>query len=130
MRFFSLPLFGAAASALIALAAAPAVHAQPVESPAVDASAVVGDHGNWTLQQREHWLDDRLDKARADGSLDHHEFDRVRHELARIREDEDRLRDHHDGQLTDNENADLEARLNGVADQIHWLHENSFERPW
>ena len=56
MRFFSLPLFGAAASALIVLAAAPAVQAQPVESPAVDTSAVVGDSGNWTLQQREHWL--------------------------------------------------------------------------
>jgi hypothetical protein len=130
MRSFTLPLFGAAASALIALAAAPAVHAQPVESPAVDASAVVGDSGNWTLQQRERWLDSRLDKARADGSLDHHEFDRVRHELARIHDDEDQLRDRHNGQLTDNENADLEARLNGVADQIHWLHENSFERPW
>ena len=125
MKSFSLPLLGAAASVLIGLACAPAVHAQ-----GVDASAVVGEHGDWTLQQREHWLDDRLGKARDDGSVDRGEFDRVHHELSRIRDDEDRLRDAHNGQLTDNENADLEARLDGVANQIHWLRENSFQRPW
>ena len=40
------------------------------------------------------------------------------------------MRDHHDGQLTDNQTADLESRLNDVASKIHWLHENSFQRPW
>ena len=125
MKPYNLSLLGAAASALIALAASPAVHAQ-----AVDAAAVVGDHGNWTLKQREAWLDNRLDKARDDSSIDRREFERVHHELSGIREDEDRLRDHHDGQLTDNETTDLEARLDGVANQIHWLHENSFQRPW
>lgn len=33
-------------------------------------------------------------------------------------------------QLTDNETTDLEARLDGVADHIQWLHENVFQRPW
>lgn len=125
MKSFSLALMGAAASGLLAVAAVPTAHAQ-----AVDTSAVVGDHGNYTLKEREIWLTDRLDKARDDGSLDRHEFERVHHELSRIREDEDRLRDAHDGQLTDNENTDLEARLDGVADQIHWLHEDAFKRPW
>ncbi len=125
MKTFNLPLSGLAACAVLGLACPPAVHAQDV-----DASAVVADHGNWTLKQRENWLGDRMDKARDDGSLDHHEFERVRHELSRIRDEEDSLRDRHDGQLTDNETADLEARLDGVADQIHWLHENSFRRPW
>ena len=125
MKPFSLALMGAAASGLLALAAVPAAQAQ-----AVDTSAVVGDHGNYTLKEREIWLTDRLDKARDDGSLDRHEFERVHHELSRIREDEDRLRDAHDGQLTDNENTDLEARLDNVADQIHWLHEDAFKRPW
>jgi hypothetical protein len=134
MKALKLPLLGAV-SALGLLAMAPAVHAQSLDGQAadaraVDASAVVGEHGNFTLKQREHWLDDRLDKARADGSLDHHEYDRVRHQLSLIREDEDRQRDAHDGQLTDNETADLEARMDGIADQIHWLHENTFRRPW
>jgi hypothetical protein len=124
MKPFGLALLGAASASLLAFAA-PAVHAQ-----AVDASAVVGEHGNWTLKERENWLYSRLDKARDDGSIDHHEFDRVHHDLASIRDDEDRLRDAHDGQLTDNETANLEARLDGVASQIHWLHEESFQRPW
>jgi hypothetical protein len=125
MKLFSLSLLGAAASTLLAFAAVPTAQAQ-----AVDTAAVVGDHGNYTLKQRETWLDDRLNRARDDGSIDHHEFERVHHELSGIRDDEDRLRDAHDGQLTDNENTDLEARLDGVADQIHWLHEESFKRPW
>jgi hypothetical protein len=125
MKSFSLPLLAAAASAVLALGSATVVHAQ-----GVDASAVVGDHGNFTLQQREHWLDNRLSTARDDGSIDGHEFDRVRHELSSIREEEDRLRGSHDGQLTDNENTDLEARLDVVANQIHWLRENSVTRPW
>jgi hypothetical protein len=121
-----LALTSAAAAAAIAFAAAPNVHAQ-----GVDASATVGDHGNWTLRQREEWLNNKLEQARDDGSVDHREFNRVRREMSAIRDDEDRMRDHHSGnQLTDNETAELETRLDGVADQIHWLHENSFRKPW
>ncbi len=124
MKASHLSMLGAA-TALMALASAPAVRPQ-----AVDTSAVVSDHGDWTLKEREHWLYDRLDTARNDGSLDRHEYARVHDELTQIRDDEDRLRDHHDGQLTDNGSNDLEARLDGVASQIHWLHEESFKRPW
>lgn len=104
--------------------------AAPVFAQAVDANAVVGDHGNWTLKEREDWLGDRLRVARDDGSIDGSEFDRVRHEIDRIHDDENRMRGDHDGQLTDNETSTLEARLDGVADQIHWLHEDRFQRPW
>ena len=128
MRLFSISLLGAAASGLLAMASPLSAQAQP---QGVDASAAVGaDHGDWTLKQREDWLVSRLDKARDDGSLDRREYERVRHDLASIRDQEDQLRDHHDGQLTDTENATLEARLDGVAGQIHWLRENSFQRPW
>ncbi|MGH6993994.1 MAG: hypothetical protein ACRED8_01910, partial [Caulobacteraceae bacterium] len=95
-----------------------------------DASATNPEHGNWTLNEREHWLDSRLDMARDQGSIDHHEYNHVKHEIAGIRHEEDRMRDNHDGQLTDNETAMLETRLDTVADQIHWLHENSFTKPW
>ncbi len=99
------------------------------QAQAVDASAVAG-HGDWTLKQREDWLSNRLDKARDDGSVDNHEYGRVRHDLSGIHDDEDQLRSRHEGQLTDAETAALEVRLDGVAGQIHWLHENSFQRPW
>jgi len=91
---------------------------------------VGGGHGDWTLKQREDWLTSRLEKAAADGSLDRHEYERVNHDLASIHADEDQLRDRHEGQLTDTETAALEVRLDGVAGQIHWLRENSFQRPW
>lgn len=104
--------------------------AQPPYPPASDASTIAPTHGDWTLRQREDWLYDRLDKARDDGSVDKVEAERVKHEINSIRDDERRMRDHHDGQLTDNENNALEARLDQVADKIHWLHEDSFRRPW
>ena len=131
MKTLVLSLAGAAAAAaLIASAIPPAAHAQTYVGEPVDANAVVADHGNWTLKEREHWLFSRLDKARDDGSIDGHEYDRVRHDMDNIRADEDRMRDNHDGQLTDNESTALEARLDGVAAQIHWLHDNAFQRPW
>jgi hypothetical protein len=121
----------AAGSAVAMLSLAPmAVHAQAVEGVAVDTSAAVSPHGDWTLKQREDWLYNRLDKARDDGSVNSAEFDRVHHEMDRIRDDENRQRDDHDGQLTDNETTMLEARLDNVAGQIHWLHEDAFRRPW
>lgn len=105
--------------------------AQALSGDAVDTAAVVGNHGNWTLKERENWLQDRLQTARDDGSINGDEFDRVHHEIDRIRDDENRMRGDHDGnQLTDNETAALETRLDGVADQIHWLHEDQFRRPW
>ena len=126
MKTLILSLLAGGAAAVITLAPRGAANAYPGE----DAVAVVPADGNWTLKQREDWLHSRIDKARDDGALDHHEFDRAKHALGNIHEDEERLRDHHDGQLTDNETADLEARLDAMADQIHWLHENSFRRPW
>ncbi|MHB8529623.1 MAG: hypothetical protein ACYC8V_08965 [Caulobacteraceae bacterium] len=124
MKTLTLSLLAGGAAALVSLAPLAVARAQD-EPPTVAA-----EHGNWTLAQREHWLDNRLDKAKDDGSIDHHEADRVKHELHDIHEDEERMRDHHDGQLTDNETAALETRLDAVADKIHWLHENSFRRPW
>ena len=123
MQTLTLSLLAGAATALLALGPTTPVRAQD-EAPAA------AEHGNWTLNQREDWLKNRLDRSRDDGSIDHHEYDRVKHEIQDIHRDEDRMRDHHDGQLTDNETADLETRLDHVAEQIHWLHSDSFQRPW
>lgn len=130
MKRVDILLISAAATALALGAAAPSF-AQMAQPDAVDANAVVSPHGDWTLKEREDWLGDRLRAARDDGSIDGGEFDRVHHELDRIHDDENRMRSDHDGgQLTDNETSTLEARLDGVADQIHWLHEDQFKRPW
>jgi len=130
MTRIALPILAGAAALVAAALPMGRAHAQSYVGAPDDANAVVADHGNWTLKDREHWLFSRLDKARDDGSVDGHEYDRVKHEMDNIRADEDRMRDNHDGQLTDNESVALEARLDGVADQIHWLHESSFQKPW
>jgi hypothetical protein len=130
MKLIALPFAAGAAALIVAAMPVTTAHAQSYVGAPVDANAVVPDHGNWTLKDREHWLFSRLDRARDDGSIDGHEYGRVRHEMDNIRADEDRMRDSHDGQLTDNQSASLEARLDSVADQIHWLHESSFQRPW
>jgi hypothetical protein len=119
-------LVGLAAATVASAGFAAASRAQPMDAPA----AAETSQGDWTLKQREDWLDNRLDKAQDDGAVDHHEFDRVHHKLQDIRDEEDHFRDRHDGQLTDNETSELEARLDSVADEIHWLHENSFQKPW
>jgi hypothetical protein len=84
----------------------------------------------WTLKRREEWLDDRINKAHDEHALNDREADRARHELDGVRDEEHRLRDHHDGQLTDNETIDLEARLDDLADTIVRAHNESWRRPW
>jgi hypothetical protein len=116
MNRFKLIVLAGSAAALLGAAPAAPVFAQ--------------DHGNWTLRQREDWLHDRIQRSRDDGSLDRVEFERVKHELGDLRHDEDKMRDHHDGQLTDNETTELEARLDNLAAKIHWLREDTFQRPW
>ena len=131
MKPLILPLAGGAAAAVLLIAAIPqAAHAQAYAGEEVDANAVVGASGDWTLRQRETWLSTRLDMARDDGTINDDDFYRVRHELGDIHHDESALRDDHDGQLTDNETLALETRLDGVASQIHWLRDAGFQRPW
>jgi hypothetical protein len=121
-------LSGLAAGAAVALFALTPLAGASAQPPMM--TPAVSGHGDWTLGHREEWLHSRLDKARDDGSIDTHEYDRVQHELSDIHRDQQSMRDMHDGQLTDNENAQLEARLDSVAAQIRWTHEHEFQRPW
>jgi len=121
-------LMGAAAVAL--LSAAPAF-AQSALDEGVNANAAVATHsGDFTLKQREDWLSRRIDMARDDRSISNDEHDRIRDALNELRDQENHLRGMHDGQLTDNETASLETNLDNMADQIHWMHEDRFQRPW
>ena len=124
MTAFNLTLLVGGAVALFAIAPIGVTHAQDA------APAVAQDHGDWTLKQREDWLNHRIDASRDNGALDHVEYDRVRHELGNIRHEEDAMRDSQHGQLTDNQTTDLEARLDNVATRIHWANATNFERPW
>ena len=111
----------------MALSLSPLSHAGAQPDTAVAASPT---HGDWTLRERERWLGDRISKSRDDGALDRVEYDRARHSLDDLRRAEDEMRDHQHGQLTDNQTQDLEARLDDMAAQIHWAHQEAFARPW
>ncbi len=133
MNTLTISVLAGGALALASLAPLALAHAQD-QPPAVATDqgqpAVGTEQGNWTLRQREDWLNSHLDQVRDDGAIDHGEFDRVKRELGNIHKDEDQMRHHQSGQLTDNETADLEGRLDRVAQQIHWLHEHGFTPPW
>ena len=114
----------AAAPAAAVLALAPCAVMAQSQPDSSSASA------HWTLKEREHWLYDRLHKAKDDGSINGHEYDRVHDQIDRVKDDEGRMRDHQSGQLTDDQTQQIEARLDDVADHIQLLHENAFQRPW
>ena len=124
MTIFNLTLLVGGAAALFAIAPISATQAQDM------APAAVQGHGNWTLRQREEWLNRRIDASRDNGALNHGEYDRVHHELGNIRHQEDAMRDGQHGQLTDNETTDLETRLDDIASKIHWANATNFQRPW
>ena len=129
-------LLTAAAGAALTLSApafaqdlTPAGATPPVAG--VTTSASVAGNGNWTLSEREHWVDEHINKAHDEKDIDGREADRAHHELDRIRDNENQMRSHHDGgQLTDNETTMLEARLDDMAARIHWAHEQAYQKPW
>jgi hypothetical protein len=126
MRILTISL--AAYGAAMALSLSPWGGAANAQTDMTPTPAV--SHGDWTLREREDWLNDRLDKSRVDGSLDRIEFDRAKHDLNDLRHEEDRMRDDKHGQLTDNETANLEARLDDMAAKIHWANMAAYTRPW
>jgi hypothetical protein len=124
MKLLTLSLIAYGGAMALTLSPLTRLHAQP------DTVAVSPTHGDWTLREREEWLYDRIDKSRDDGALDRVEYDRARHSLDDLRRDEDEMKDHQHGQLTDNQTAELEARLDSMASEIHWAHQEAFEKPW
>jgi hypothetical protein len=124
----TLALALAASAAMTAFSLAPLGAAQAQADPPTPAAAAT--HGDWTLRQREVWLNDRLDKSRADGTLDHVQFDSAKQDMADLRHEEDGMRDAAHGQLTDNQTADLETRLDSMAAKIHWANMKTYARPW
>jgi hypothetical protein len=111
----------------VALTLSPLTHLEARTDTAVAESPT---HGDWTLRERERWLSDRIDRSRDDGALDRVEYDRARHALDDLRREEDRMKDHQHGELTDNQTAELEARLDDMASEIHWAHQEAFAKPW
>jgi hypothetical protein len=120
----------AVVASLALVAAAPAI-AQPLPPP--PPPRPIGPPpapSGWDIARRIDWLQDRIARGRADGSLDWREARRVQRELDHIRGEEARMRARHDGRLWDRDRLRLEARLDELSDHIRWLRHNDERRPW
>jgi hypothetical protein len=84
----------------------------------------------WDIDQRIHWIQDRIVRGRDDGSLDGREFVRVQHELDSIKNEDRDDRYRNGGRLDEPTRHSLEERLNRLNDQIHWIHVRNEARPW
>ena len=125
MKILTVSLAAYGAAMLLSLSPYGAANAQGEMTPT---PAVA--HGDWTLRQRETWLNDRLDKSRDNGAIDRASYEQAKADMGNLRHQEDGMRDSAHGQLTDNQTADLETRLDAMAASIHWANMTTFTRPW
>ena len=84
----------------------------------------------WDIDRREQWLNERVERGVADGSLDHREAHKVHDKLRDIHRLEDRMRMRDGGRLNDEDRAVLEDKLEDVSNRIHWMRENNEAAPW
>lgn len=83
--------------------------------------------GAWTLERREAWMQERLDRARTDGSLTRHDIRRAQAMLNGIRASQNRMM--RDGRLDGRERMVLQGRLDQLRDTLRWArHEDA--PPW
>ena len=71
-------------------------------------------------------LEDRVDRAEANGSLDHGEARRVRDELGHIWEWIHRMHYEDGGRLDPDQRADVQAHLDQISQQIRWLRRDGW----
>jgi len=74
------------------------------------------------------WLVGRIHRAQEEHDIDDSEAERVYKEVAGLRDHMKRIGERHT--LTAGEIAAHASHLDTVVSQIHWLHENAFQRPW
>ena len=108
-----------------------AAKAQPAQDRVTVYPATAGTAGgDWTLKRREDWLNDKINQAHDEHAIDNRQNDRAHDALNHLRDDENRMRGRHDGQLTDNETANLEARLDSLSDEVLTARNDAWRRPW
>ena len=86
--------------------------------------------GGWDLDRRMDWIQQRISRGRADGSLDRREAWRAQRSLDSIKSDARRMRMRHHGWLSGSDRDALQTRLDRLNDRLHWLRNNDERRPW
>jgi len=87
--------------------------------------------GDWSLERREAWLQERITNGRADGSLSRRDAYRAQMGLNDIKATQARMMRHAHGRLRDNDRAILEQRLDRLRQTIRWARQsNDNAAPW
>jgi len=103
--------------------------AGPGGPPPPVASPPIYGGGDWSLERREEWLQQRINQGRADGSLTRREARRAQAALDAVRYDQARMMRRGHGHLRDADRAFLEQRLDRVRDTIRWARHNDADVP-
>jgi hypothetical protein len=85
--------------------------------------------GDWPLERREDWLQQRINAGRADRSLDRREAYRAQMMLNDIRQTQHRMMRHAGGRLRDSDRAILEQRLSRLSDMVRGARRDEAP-PW
>ena len=93
--------------------------------PGVGAAPMPG--GEWTLERREAWMQERLDRARTDGSLSRRDEWRAQKTLNGILARQNRMM--RDGRLDGRERMELQGRLDQLRDTLRWAQREDAP-PW
>jgi hypothetical protein len=86
--------------------------------------------GAWTLERREAWMQERIDHARADGTLTRRDAYRAQASLNQVKALQARMLRRGHGQLRDVDRQYLEQRLDHVRDTMRWLRQSNETAPW
>ncbi len=105
----------------------PGVSPPPAPPPAV---VPLPAPGQWSLDQREDWIQQSINRGRADGSLDGREFRRAQSTLNDIRSTQAYMLRRGHGRLRDYDRMQLEQRLERLRASLHWMRGNGEMAPW
>ena len=109
----------------LALSAATLMTAAPIALSAFAQPAP----GEWSLERREAWLQDRLDHADATGALTHHDIKRAGKTLNGIMDRQNHLVNADGGSLRPSDRRELEGRLDQLDGTLNWAHKEDAP-PW
>jgi len=85
--------------------------------------------GDWSLERREGWLQERIDRGRADGSLSRREAYRAQTGLNNIKADHARMMRRSYGRLRESDRAILQDRLDRLSAAMRWARQNDETAP-
>lgn len=119
------------------LARATLTAALAVTAGLMGANVAVAQPGSWNPgtfwrgapdnpYERIHFLRERVNRGRTDGSLDRREAVRVSRELDGVEQWIRRMHWVDAGRLTPDQRAQVQGRLDGISRQIHWMRRNGF----